>query len=261
VPDAEKESELLICEAAGLDRVALYRDDPEVSAEAEALLMEALRRRSLREPIQYITGRADFFGLSLRVGPGVLVPRPETELVVEEALGALSGLRSPLVLDLCAGSGAIALAIARGVPGARVIATDVSAEALRFARENAALAGAGNVELRQGSLFEPVSETGFDCVVSNPPYVESGVIDTLEPEVRQWEPRGALDGGPDGLRFYRLIIPEAARRLAPGGWLVLEVGGRAAEIGEMARLAGLAAVSVRKDLAGLDRVLRARRPA
>jgi release factor glutamine methyltransferase len=256
IPEAEKESEMMITEGAGVDRVSLYRDNPELSEAQRERLGEMLMRRTGREPLQYIIGHVDFYGMRINVGPGVLIPRPESELVVEEALKGLAGRHSPRVLDLCTGSGCLALAIARNLPEARVYGTDLSEEALRYAGENARLNRIGNATFLKGSLFGPVRGMRFDAVVSNPPYVKSPDIEGLEPEIRHWEPRSALDGGEDGLDLFREILPASPGHLEPGGLLVLEMGeGQAREIASIARASGLEPVSLVKDLAGLERVM------
>jgi release factor glutamine methyltransferase len=260
VPDPERDAAVLVSEAMAIDTVAIYRDNPSATERARGRLEEMVLRRCGREPLQYITGRVEFFGLRLGVGRGVLIPRPETELLVEEALRRLPGDRALEVLDLCTGSGCLALAVASNLPAARVTGTDLSAEAIRCARENARANGVGNVTFLEGRLFEPVGDALFDAILSNPPYVESGEIPGLAPEVRDWEPRAALDGGPDGLDFFRLILPGAEARLGPAGLLIMEVGqGQAARVSALAVSSGLRVLSVFKDLAGIDRAIVARK--
>jgi release factor glutamine methyltransferase len=215
-----------------------------------------LMRRTGREPLQYIIGHVDFYGLRIEVGPGVLIPRPESELVVQEALRRLAQNPSPRVLDLCTGSGCLALSIARNLAGARLYGTDLSEEALRYAEKNARLNGIANVTFLKGPLFEPVRGMRFDAVVSNPPYVKSADMESLEPEIRLWEPLNALDGGQDGLNFFREILPASPRYLEPGGLVILEMGeGQARDVEGIARASGLDPVSVIKDLAGVERVM------
>lgn len=256
IPEAEKESELMLTEGAGVDRVSLYRDNPALSEAQREKLGQMLMRRTGREPLQYIIGHVDFYGIRISVGPGVLIPRPESELVVEEALKALAGKPAARVLDLCTGSGCLALAIARNIPGATVCGTDLSREALRYAEGNARLNRIENARFLQGHLFEPVRDMRFDAVVSNPPYVRSSDIEGLEPEIRHWEPRAALDGGEDGLDLFKKILPASPRHLEPGGSLILEMGeGQARAIAAIAGRSGLEPVSVIKDLAGIERVM------
>jgi release factor glutamine methyltransferase len=256
IPEAEKESEMMITEGAGVDRVSLYRDNPALSEAQRERLGQMLMRRTGREPLQYIIGHVYFYGIRINVGPGVLIPRPESELVVEEALRGLAGKPAPRVLDLCTGSGCLALAIARNLPGATVRGTDLSVEALRYAEENARLNRIENAAFLAGHLFDPVRGLRFEAVVSNPPYVRSSDIEGLEPEIRHWEPRAALDGGQDGLDLFREILPACPRHLQPKGFLLLEMGqGQARAVAAIAERSGLEPVSVIKDLAGVERVM------
>jgi release factor glutamine methyltransferase len=235
-----------------------------------------LQRRERREPLAYLVGTREFWSLALLVSPDVLVPRPETETLVEAALDLLRGdglsphphsPQSPVVVDLGTGSGAVAIVLARELPGATVVATDVSRRALRIARSNAEAHGVTDrITFLRGNLWRALDgrDPGgqADVVVSNPPYIPSHVIPTLMPEV-QWEPRQALDGGPDGLQFHRAIISGAPQRLRSGGFVLLEVGADQAE--SVARLLEgsrrFADIRVLKDLGGKDRVVAARRLA
>jgi release factor glutamine methyltransferase len=230
-----------------------------------------LQRRERREPLAYLLGMREFWSLLLAVSPGVLVPRPETETLVEttlaavheDRLGAAAG--APVILELCTGAGGIAIALARELPHATILATDVSRRALRVARENATTHGVvDRITFLRGDLWRALDGRGSvgpaDLIVSNPPYIPSAVIPTLMPEV-QWEPRQALDGGEDGLEFHRAIIAGAPVRLRPGGCLLLEIGADQAE--SVTRLAGESGgfeeTRVVQDLAGRDRVVVARR--
>jgi release factor glutamine methyltransferase len=227
--------ELLLAHALRCDRVRLYLDFDKPLGEPElAAFRELVKRRAEGEPTAYLVGKREFYGRPFRVTPAVLVPRPETELVVEAALAALP--EGGAALDLCTGSGAIALSLALERPSARVLATDLSPEALAVARENAAALGAA-VELLEGDLFAAVPADGrFDLIVSNPPYVPSGELPGLSREVRR-EPALALDGGPDGLALLRRIVAETHAEPLP----------------RLCREAGFAAAEPRKDLAGLWR--------
>ncbi len=256
IEDAEKEVELFITEGLGIGRVQLYRDNPKLSAAEALMLNEMLRRRQRREPLQYIIGHVEFCGLKIRVGPGVLIPRPESELLAEEAVARLSDRPSPRVLELCTGSGCVALSVARGLPRSEVTATDTSGDALRYAGENARLNRIGNVRFLKGSLFGPVAGERFDAVLANPPYIRTEDIDGLAPEIRLWEPRAALDGGADGLDFYREIIASAGEHLNPGGMLIVETGGPlAGPVADMARAAGLSPEAPTRDYGGCDRII------
>lgn len=223
-----------------------------------------LARRAAREPLQYIEGTAEFLGRAFRVTPDVLVPRPETELLVRRALAFLTasagGARA---LDLGTGSGAIAVSAAAEAPGSAWIASDLSAGALAVARDNAARhAVSGAVRFVQGDLAAPFADALFDCVVANPPYVASTEIPSLAPEIRDWEPRLALDGGPDGLDFYRRIGREVPRVLCPGGRLLVEVGAvQSAEVGRILRETGWVLLGVVRDDAGIERVIEAEVPS
>jgi release factor glutamine methyltransferase len=222
VENSRLEAEWLLCEALGLDRVGLYVnfDKPLLDSELAAC-RSLVGRRARREPLQYILGSQDFYGLDFEVLPGVLIPRHDTETLVQEAV-----TRCParaIVLDIGVGSGCIAVALARTCPDAHVYGVDFSPEALQLAQRNAERHGV-TVTLVQGSLFEPFEGRKFDLIVSNPPYIPTEEIAGLQPEVRDYEPREALDGGPDGLDFYRSIIPAAPSFLEKGGWLLLEVG-------------------------------------
>lgn len=262
VDNARLTAELLLAETLGCDRVRLYIDfDRPLNKDELAGYRALVERRAGGEPTYYITGRREFFGRSFLVDPRVLVPRPETEHLIEAALERLpSGAKGPL-LDLCTGSGCVGLTLAAERAGLTVVATDVAPGALQVARANAVrLAVEGRVELLQGDLFAPVVGRRFAMVVSNPPYVPSAEIDGLSLEVKR-EPRGALDGGPDGLDFVRRIAEGTREILEPGGWLLLEIGdGQGLAARAILEGVGLCEAEVRPDLAGLDRLALARQP-
>jgi len=253
-------------EAFGVPRVALlaHPDEPATDAEADALAA-MLARRLEREPLQYVVGHADFFGLRLRVTPAVLIPRPETEELVEEALARLAGHEAPWVLDVGTGSGAIALAIKHRRPDAEVFACDVSEDALAVASDNADRLGL-DVTLIQADALAPAFADGtppcFDILVSNPPYVPDAERETLEPEVRDHEPPEALFTGEDPLVFYRALAGHADRLLKPGGLALFEAhADYAAAVEALLTEAGLAEAGRRRDLSGRERIAWARRPA
>jgi release factor glutamine methyltransferase len=260
------DGEHLLAHALGVARLQLYLQfDRPLEREELDRFRPLLKRRAQREPLQYILGRAAFRELDLHVDPRVLIPRPETEVLVDEVLawaGAL-GRTGLTALDLGTGSGAIALSLAHEGPFDRVVATDVSPEALEVAADNARSAAlSGKVEFRPGSLFEAVDAAeAFDVVVSNPPYVADGEMPSLQPEVGEWEPRGALAGGPDGLAVLRAIVAGADGHVVAGGLLALEVGaGQAGPVMAAVEAAGgYEEVRVRRDLAGRERVVLARR--
>jgi release factor glutamine methyltransferase len=258
------DAELLAAHAFGLSRVQLYMqfDRPLLGPELTAF-RELVKRRQAGEPVAYLTGRKEFWSLDLTVDARVLVPRPDTETAVEEALARLDARAAespPRVADIGTGSGAIALALAKTRPAAQVFAVDVSPDALAVARANAerlALA----VTFLEGSLVEPLRGLEpFDLLVANLPYVRAGDIAGLAAEVRT-EPRLALDGGADGLDLVRRLIADAPAVLAPGGALVLEIGdGQAGETAALCRSAGFQDVQARADLGGIERVVSGRRP-
>ena len=253
-------AEILLGHALSCDRVRLYLDfDKPLGAPELSAFRELVRRRAAGEPTAWLTGRREFLGHAFRVDPRVLVPRPETELVVESAIALLPSKGA--LLDLCTGSGCIAITAALARPDARVVATEISPEALAVARENAADLGA-TVEFLEGDLYGPVAAgERFDLIVSNPPYVPSGEIEGLSREVRR-EPRIALDGGKDGLDVIRRIVSGAPSRLRPDGLLVMEMHETHAEpLPALCLAAGFAEAVVHRDLAALPRWVVARLPA
>jgi len=264
VESARLDAELLLAEATGRDRAALVADpDGAVEPAAARSFAEMVRRRLRREPVAYIVGRRGFRHLELAVDRRVLIPRPETELLVELALE----LAPRRLLDVGTGSGAVALAVAAELPECDVVATDTSAAALEVARANAERLGlAGRVELVEGSLPE---RGEFDLVLANLPYVSEAEWGGLEPEVTEWEPREALLAGPDGLDAIRALLAECVRLLSPPApqtanarveVLALEIGdGQAAAVRELLVEAGFGAVETRRDLAGIERVVVGRR--
>lgn len=262
------EAEELLGRLLGLARAELYLERTrELSAAEWQQLDRWLARRVRGEPVQYISGRAAFRGLDLAVGPAVLIPRPETEGLVEAVLSVLRDelkhWRAPRVLDLGTGSGAIALAIAAEWPGAAVTATDASAEALAVARANAEACGlASRVRLLEGDWFDALpADERFEVVVSNPPYIADDERQALEAQVREFEPGHALFSGPTGLEALRLIVDEAPRHLVAEGLLALELAEmRAREVaGWLEGARDWQQVTLRDDLAGRPRVLLARR--
>ena len=251
------ETELLFTELLGCERVDLYLDRKRtLDKEQSGRIADALRRRRAGEPLPYILGKAWFMGLELKVGPSVLIPRQETEVLVESCLRYARERASALeVLDVGTGSGCVAIALVKLAPGTRVTAVDISREALQLAQSNARQNGV-DVQFVCADLFSGLGERKFDMIVSNPPYVRSGDIDKLEPEVRA-EPRLALDGGRDGLDIYRRIISSAAGLLTKGGLLLLETGfDQAGCVRDLLESSGdfIVRETVR-DLAGIERVV------
>ena len=254
-------AELMLARVLTCTRVDLYlRFDQPLNPLELSEFKKLIIRRRVHEPLAYILGRREFFGLELSVGPGVLVPRPETEHLVEEGLRLLAGSDSPRVLDLCTGSGAVALALAANHPTARVMGTDASEKALEFAGTNAErLELQDRVEWLAGDLWQPVAVAGgfFDMILTNPPYVAQGQWEGLDDEVKNFEPASALLGGEDGLDVIEQIIAGSGAFLRPQGWILVEIGQgqapAAAALAEGARI--FERIYFLKDLSGIDRVL------
>ncbi len=227
VENARLESEWLLSSLLGHDRVGLYLNfDKPLTAVELVDFRSLVARRARREPLQYLLGSQEFMGLDFRVSPAVLIPRHDTEVLVTETVRR--GEAKSRIVDIGSGSGCIAIALAKLLPQAEVIGVETSVTALMLARENAAR-NSVRVSFRGGSLFEPVAGERFDIIVSNPPYIPTAELAGLQPEVRDYEPRLALDGGLDGLDFYRRIIGSASEYLNPCGWLLVEVGLNQAE--------------------------------
>ncbi|HBH61605.1 MAG TPA: peptide chain release factor N(5)-glutamine methyltransferase [Nitrospiraceae bacterium] len=273
---AEKEAELLVTRGLDINLVDLYKNNPDLDHKKSLSLDHMAERRSRREPLQYILGYCSFLGLKLLVGSGVLIPRPETELMAEHAIKAVSDQRAALrtqkkstleapfstlqIMDLCTGSGCLALALANAFPAAYVFGIDISETALCYAYNNAQANSIDNVSFIKGHLFDPIAgeenKNKFDLIISNPPYIKTDDINTLQPEIRDWEPIGALDGGADGLNFYREIIIQAGKFLKTNGILMLELGaGCAHETVYIMKDAGYADIGLQKDYAGIERII------
>lgn len=254
------DAELLLADLLQMDRVGLYLNYERPLENGElAAFRERVRRRAGCEPLAYILGHTEFWSLPLKVSPEVLIPRPDTELLVEEALKRLNG---PVrILDVGTGSGALAVALAYERPEWQVTAFDISVAALAVAAENSRGNGvAERITFIEGDLAA-LPDGPFDLIVANPPYIPAADLAGLMPDVRDFEPRLALDGGVDGLDAYRALAGQAARVLANGGWLLVEVGiGQAAAVQELFGQAGLAEVFASRDLAGIERVVGGRRP-
>jgi release factor glutamine methyltransferase len=263
VPDHGMDAELLLRHALGKDRAwLLVHLQDRIDDEGLRTFEQSVERRKLREPLQYIIGIQEFWGIPLTVTPDVLIPRPETEFVVEAALKAVHGINTPFIVDLCTGSGCIAISLAKELPKARVFATDRSDRALHIAQENARQTGvADRIRFLEGDLFVPLEEMDLrgriDCVVTNPPYVRSGDLTTLQPEVRDFEPAMALVAGPEGTEIAERIIQQAPEYLKQGSLLIMEMG-----LGQTAALRTIVGdthkfgrVEIVKDLAGIERVI------
>lgn len=256
------DAELLLCHLLGKPRSWLFAHaDDGLDADTAAGFAALLERRAAGEPVAYLTGRRGFWRFDLRVDPATLIPRPETELLVELALARLPAGAAATVADLGTGSGAIALALAHERPRARVIASDASEAALRVARANARELGLERIEFRHGDWFAPLLGERFDLIASNPPYIERGDEHLQQGDLR-FEPLGALASGEDGLEAIRAIVAAAPAHLQPGGWLLLEHGWRQGEaVRALLGAAGLIDARTERDWEQRDRVSLARRPS
>jgi release factor glutamine methyltransferase len=263
VPNARRNAEWTLCASLGVTMLDLYvRSRESIDPAAVADYWRRIERRALREPLQYILGTTEFMALPFLARPGVFVPRPDTEVLVEHAekkLRALPLHEPVLVLDLCCGSGIIGVAIAKRVPNAGVTAVDVSDAAVELTADNAAHNGVSDrVRLVHDDAIEYLERTTdrFAAILCNPPYIASGELAGLPREVRDHEPMLALDGGPDGLDFYRRAIPRMVRCLLPGGFVMVEIGDEQGEaVASLLRDAGFGDIRVIPDLAGRDRVV------
>ena len=253
------DAELLLGRALSCTRIQLIADAKRALEPGElARFRDLVKRRRAREPTAYILGEREFYGRRFRVDRRVLIPRPDTETLVEVALDRTRDRSMSMrALDLCTGSGCVAITIARERPTSLVFATDVSGDALAVARDNALRLGAYNVAFRQGDLFAAVDPSArFDVVTANPPYVAAGEIASLQPEIRDYEPRLALAGGDDGLAAVRRIVDGARAHLAEGGRLALEIGfGEATATAELLAGAGFSQIEIRRDYGRVERVV------
>jgi release factor glutamine methyltransferase len=261
IDTAELDARLFAELAFGMDRLELVNRERSVPTAEQLKVLEAYAARRLKgEPVSRIIGEREFWGLNFKLNDATLVPRPETEMLVERGVQLLGGQKKPRVLDLGTGTGCIAISLLSEIKESRAVAVDLSPDAVAMARANADRLGVGErFDVRQGSWFEPVAaDERFDLIVSNPPYIETATIETLMIEVKAHDPRLALDGGPDGLAPYRIIAAAAASHLKPEGTILFEIGseqGRA--VVDILAQAGFDRVEVARDLAGLDRMVQA----
>lgn len=252
VPDPAVDAALLLSHVTGVPQLVLRADGARaLTKEEERAFGALLQRRAAREPLQYIVGEVGFMYVTLRVCEDALIPRADTEILCEQAMNRMQGHER--VLDLCTGTGALAIAIKHRYPDAQVMAGDISDAALALACENARRNGTA-VEFRQGDLLSPFSGEQFDLIVSNPPYVTGAEMASLQPEVRR-EPALALYGGEDGLDFYRRIVKAAPQCLRPGGWLLFEIGSAQAAAVSSLMAKDFADIQVCQDYEQLDRVV------
>jgi release factor glutamine methyltransferase len=264
IPSARLDAEVLLSFCLGCDRLEFYKNPVMTISETQLNAFRNLIARRLQwEPVAYITGRKEFWSFTLEVNSSVLIPRPDTEIIIEEALDVYRNFTSlPVrILDIGTGSGAIVIALAKEIPGAKVVATDISIAALSLAQKNAATLGLKEkIDFRQGNLFEPVDGL-FDIIVSNPPYIAAKDYEELPVSVKAFEPREALFAGESGLGFYEKLIYQAAGFLQKNGWLLLEIGAKQ-EAGIRGIIKGSGfydSIEMRRDYAGLPRVIKARR--
>jgi release factor glutamine methyltransferase len=261
-PNSRLDAEILLADLMGIERLRLYVNFESPISQADGRTYVArIRRRLAGEPVAYIIGRKEFYNRNYAVTPAVLIPRPETECMLETAIAGARAIGAPSLLDLCTGSGAIAVTLAAEIPASTVTATDISPAAIEVARLNAQNNNVSDrVSFICGDLLGAVGNASFDMIVTNPPYIPSATIDTLQVEIRKFEPRIALDGGDDGLSLIRRVIKEAPRHLRPGGALYVEF---AEFMGDEALRAfsdiGLFGVpSIGNDLSGRPRFIHAR---
>lgn len=258
------DAEVLLAHVRGCPRIALYTAFDEVVDEAGRTRFRGLvKRRGEGEPVAYLVGSREFFSLALAVSPAVLIPRPETEGLVVRAIDLCRPLESPRIADVGTGSGAIAVALAKHLPKARLVATDISANALEVARSNVARHSLeGRIELVACDLLDAPAAAGpFDCIVSNPPYVRADEFAGLPRDVRDHEPKGALVAGPTGVEVVERLVAAAESRLATGGWLLVEIGPSTVKAAEaiLARRPGFVPGPTLADMAGLPRIVQARK--
>ena len=270
--DPKIDAEELFCFLTGMDKVNLFlKAEEEVDPETEKKYLELISRRARRIPLQHITGVQEFMGHTFKVSPQVLIPRQDTETLVVEAartiqrnpkpklsmMDRLRGRREWDVLDLCCGSGAVAISLAKICSNIRIIGSDISRAAIDVAEENARRLRT-KVKFLQGNMFEPHQDRKFDMILANPPYIKTNMLSILQEEVKDHEPREALDGGRDGLDFYRIIVDQAWQRLQPAGFLLMEIGhDQGEDLRKMLKDSGkYTAAEVIRDLPGKDRVVK-----
>lgn len=259
---ARLDAQLLLAHVLGCDRVRLYVDhEKPLSDDERSAYRELIRRRANGEPVAYLTGQREFWSLTFSVDARVLIPRPDSETLIEEAVALFSERAPEVFADVGTGSGCLAAALAGCFTNASGLALDSQADALAVAAENfAALGLTDRLRVQRGHLIEGLDVDAFDLVVANLPYIPTADLDWLERDVREHEPLSALDGGPDGLDLIRELVQKVGSRLRPGGWVLLEVGqGQATEVAGLCERAGLAEVHARSDLGGVERVVAARR--
>ena len=262
IPEPVRDARALVCLAAEVDKAFTYaHPEHRLSAEQTARVSDFVRRRAGREPIQYISGRQEFYGRKFKVTRDVMIPRPETELIVEEGISLISGIRKPLICEVGVGSGCIVVSLLCEVPGSKAVALDISPAAIEMASANAEALGAKDrIELRESDVFSGLRDNEtFDLVVSNPPYVPAEDIRTLQAEVREFEPESALTDGGSGLSIIEKIVSGAGAHLRAGGHLLMEIGfNQSQEVREIFLRHTNAEVEFFPDLQGIPRMVKAR---
>lgn len=254
IDDARFDAEQIVINKLGISLSRLKTDDIEITEKQCSEILCDINRRANHYPLQYILGVWEFYSLPFKVGEGVLIPRPDTEVLVDAALKFIGGSKGLKVIDLCSGSGAIAVAIAKYKAGQNVTALEKSEIAFEVLKENIKLNGV-KVNAVHGDVFEPIEDGSYDLIISNPPYIKKAVLDTLQAEVKH-EPSMALDGGEDGLKFYKAIAELWVPKLKPGGAVMVEIGyTQAAEVTGIFREVGLEHIECIKDLSGNNRVI------
>lgn len=264
VPSPQADAEWTLAHVLDCSRSELHlRAHQPLTPAQNAIYRNLIHRRAARIPLQHLLGNTEFYDLPFRTSPDALIPRPETETLIEVTLNQLNTCTNPRILDIGTGSGIIAITLGKSLPGSRVIATDISRKALYLASQNAHLNGiADRISFLQTDLLTPFAKPeSFHAILSNPPYIPSNAIDALQPEVRNCDPHLALNGGCDGLDFYRKIIPASIPLLAPGGLLALEIGhNQARAVTQLLnRQMGLTHITIHTDLGGYPRVVLAQR--
>lgn len=266
IENPEKESAIIISNCLKKEIIDLLKDNPTLNNNSISCINASLKRRSKREPLQYIIGFTEFYGITIKTGKGVLIPRPETEILVNEAIKILKNLIlknnniEVKIIDLCTGSGCIAISLGKYFPESQIFAIDNSSIAIKYAKENSEINNVSNITFIKGNLFSPLTKyknkLKFDMIISNPPYIKTSEIKDLMPEVRLWEPIEALNGGEDGLKYYRLIIPEAREYLKKGGYLLMEIGEyQAISIKKLLEKYDYLDIKIKKDFSNKDRII------
>ncbi len=253
-----REVQEIICHVLKIGKIQLYTENPEINSQQANAIKSLIERRLKREPLQYILAECYFYNIRIKVGPGVLIPRPETEILVEKVIERKNFITNTgnKILDLCTGSGCIALAIGKNVPEFQIFGIDISEKAVKYAVQNKALNDIKNVTFLVGDLFTPFKENKFACITANPPYVKTDEISKLQPDVKNYEPLEALNGGEDGLNFYRKIIKNAGKYLLNDGLIFLEIAnGQNKAVQDIALIEGFNVVEVVKDTARIERVI------